>query len=452
MLFTHISLRKPPTFIPILLAVIVALSPAMDPNRAGKLVNRLMSDKPNIIMILADDLGYGDLGSYGQKKIKTPFLDQMAAEGLRFTDCYSGSAVCSPARCSLMTGYHMGRAYIRANFPRVPLRPEDHTVAEALKQAGYTTAVIGKWALGNADSTGSPNRQGFDYSYGFLTNQDAHDYFPAHVWRNGEKVKVPEGSYSEDLFLDEALDFINRSHDNPFFLYLPVTIPHGPYEVPSDEPYRNEPWPQEMKNRAAMITRFDSDVSRIVGLLKELVIDDRTVIFVSSDNGPATSGFFNSHGALSGAKRELYEGGLRVPMIVRWPGKIQPGQVSRQVWAFWDFLPTVAEIAGVNIADPIDGISMLPTLIGEQQREHLPLYWEFRLKNNKGFMQAVRFGDWKGVRTRPGDQFDLYDLRTDINEENNVASRFPEAANQIKTIMNKEHENSSVWPDNFELP
>lgn len=447
MLFGQLSLRKPPTLMPILLAVIVALSPAMHPTQIGRLVNGLVRDKPNIIMILADDLGYGDLGSYGQNKIETPFLDQMAAEGMRFTDCYSGSAVCSPARCSLMTGYHMGNAYIRANEPSVPLRPEDHTVPEALKQAGYTTAVIGKWALGDAGSTGSPNRKGFDYSFGFLTNQEAHDYFPAYVWRNGEKINVPKGTYSEDLFLNEALDFIRRSYDNPFFLYLPVTIPHGPYESPSDEPYHDESWPQDMKNRAAMITRFDSDVSRIVGLLKELVIDDSTVIFVSSDNGSETSGFFNSNGPLSGAKRELYEGGLRVPMIVRWPGRIQPGQVSQQVWAFWDFLPTVAEMAGANITDPIDGISILPTLIGEPQPEHLPLYWEFRQKNDKGFLQAVRVGNWKGVRKRPNGQFELYDLLSDIKEENNVASRFPTKVKEIKMIMKKAHENSAWWPD-----
>ncbi|MFY9609339.1 MAG: arylsulfatase [Blastocatellia bacterium] len=447
MLFTQLSLSKPPTFIPILLAIIVALSPLVHPNHIGRLVNGWVRDKPNIIMILADDLGYGDLGSYGQKKIKTPFLDQMAAEGMRFTDCYSGSSVCSPARCSLMTGYHTGHAYIRANDPAVPLRPEDHTVAEALKQAGYATAIIGKWALGDAGSTGSPNRKGFDYSFGFLTTHEAHDYFPSHVWRDGQKVEVPEGTYSEDLFLNEALDFISRSDDNPFFLYLPVTIPHGPYQVPSDEPYQNEPWPQDMKNRAAMITRFDTDVSRIVALLKEKVIDDSTVIVVSSDNGPETSGFFNSNGALSGGKRELYEGGLRVPMIVRWPGTIQPAQVSRQVWAFWDFLPTVAEIAGANIADPIDGISILPTLIGAQQPQHMPLYWEFREKNDKGFLQAVRIGNWKGVRKRPNGQFELYDLLNDLKEENNVASRFRKTVKEIKMIMKKEHENSSLWPD-----
>lgn len=447
MLFTHLNLRKPPRFIPILLAVIVALIPALHPNQPGKRVNGWVRDKPNIIMILADDLGYGDLGSYGQTKIKTPFLDQMAAEGLRFTDCYSGSAVCSPARYSLMTGHHTGHAYIRANDPEVPLRPEDRTVPEALKQAGYSTAVIGKWALGDAGSTGSPNRKGFDYSFGFLTTSEAHDHFPAYVWKNEKKVKVPKGTYAEDLFLKEALDFINRSYDHPFFLYLPVAVPHGPFETPNDEPYHDEPWPQDMKNRAAMITRLDSDVSQIVRLLKELGIDDSTVIFLSSDNGPEASSFFDSIGPLSGVKRDLYEGGIRVPMIVRWPGRIQPGQVSRQVWAFWDFLPTVAEIAGAATTSTIDGISILPTLIGEPQPEHEPLYWEFPLKNDKGLVQAVRIGNWKGILRRPGGQFELYDLLSDIKEEKNVASAFRKTVKQIKAIMKKEHESSSLWPD-----
>lgn len=445
---TQPSLRKPPTLATIFLAVTAALSAAVHPKHVARLIKRGIRDKPNIIMILADDLGYGALGSYGQMKIKTPFLDQMAAEGMRFTDCYSGSSVCSPARYSLLTGYHTGHGYIRANNPRVPLGPEDHTAAEALKQAGYTTAVIGKWALGDAASTGSPNRKGFDYSFGFLTTHEAHDYFPAHVWRNGEKLDVPKGTYSEDLFRSEALEFISRSRDNPFFLYLPVTIPHGPHEVPSDEPYQSEPWTQDNKNLAAMITRFDSDVSRIVGRLKELAIDDNTVIFVSSDNGPPTSDFFNSNGPLSGVKRGLYEGGLRVPMIVRWPGRIQPGQVSRQVWAFWDFLPTVAEIAGASLTDPIDGISILPTLIGEQQPEHSPLYWEFRQKNDKGFLQAVRVGKWKGLRNYPNGQFELYDLENDIKEEHNVAQLFRKTVKELKMIMKKSHENSSLWPDN----
>jgi arylsulfatase A-like enzyme len=249
------------------------------------------------------------------------------------------------------------------------------------------------------------------------------------------------------MFRDEALDFIRRSHDNPFFLYLPVTIPHGPYEAPTDEPYHNEPWPQEMKYRAAMITRFDSDVSRIIGLLKELVIDDNTIVFVSSDNGPENDGFFDSLGPFSGSKRELYEGGLRVPMIARWPGMIQPGQISQQVWAFWDFLPTVAEIAGTSIANPIDGISILPTLIGEQQPEHSPLYWEFRQKNDKGFLQAVRVGNWKGIRKLPSGQFELYDLVSDPKEENNLASTFRKTVKEIKLIMKTAHENSSLWPD-----
>jgi len=442
------GLTKPCLHILLIIAVIVAFPAKTHPVYFGENPGkRRVTDKPNIIMILADDLGYGDLGSYGQTQIKTPSLDQMAAEGIRFTDCYSGSSVCSPARCSLMTGYHLGHAYIRANSPPVALRPEDQIVPEVLKQADYTTAIIGKWALGDAGSTGSPNRKGFDYSFGFLTTHEAHDYYPAYLWRNEEKIDVQKGTYVEDLFRREALEFIVRSRNDPFFLYLPVTIPHGPFDVPTDEPYQNEPWPQDEKNLAAMITRLDSDVGRIVELLKGLGLDENTVIFVSSDNGPPDSGFFNRNGTLSGMKRELYEGGIRVPMIVRWPGTIRPGQVSSQVCAFWDFLPTVADLAGVDIAGSIDGVSILPTLMGKPQPEHPPLYWEFRDRHDKGLLQAVRIGYWKGIRNSKNGDFELYDFLSDIKEENNVASRYPKAVKEIKKIMKEAHENSSLWPD-----
>ncbi|HYE31329.1 MAG TPA: arylsulfatase, partial [Methylomirabilota bacterium] len=311
------------------------------------------ADKPNIIFILADDLGYGDLACYGNKRIKTPNLDRMAQEGMRFTSAYAGSTVCAPSRSALMTGQHTGHTRIRGNA-RVPLLPEDVTVAEVLKQNGYKTALVGKWGLGEADTTGVPNEQGFDYFFGYLNQRHAHNYYPTFLWRNKEKVKlsniVPmedeesagvateKKEYTHDLFAEEALKWVTENSKSPFFLYLAFTIPHSNneakqqgMEVPSDEPYTNESWPQPEKNKAAMITRMDRDVGRLLAKLKDLAIDDNTIVFFTSDNGPHKEGgndpnFHQSSGPLRGIKRAMYEGGIRVPMIVRWPGKVKPAQ------------------------------------------------------------------------------------------------------------------------------
>jgi arylsulfatase A-like enzyme len=426
---------------------------------AGRRVvaGRVPSRAPNIIFILADDLGYGDPGCYGQKLIKTPNIDRLAAQGTRFTQCYAGSTVCAPSRCALMTGLHTGHARIRGNA-NVPLEPGDLTVAEVLKRAGYTTGIIGKWGLGEPESTGIPNRKGFDYWFGYLNQTHAHNYYPDYLWRNEEKYPLRKGEYSHDLFTREALDFVKRSSDRPFFLYLAYTIPHANnelfratgngQEVPSDEPYSKEDWSQPNRNFAAMVSRLDTDVGRLMALLKELGLEEKTIVFFTSDNGPHKEGgndptFFDSNGPLRGIKRDLYEGGIRVPMIVKWPGRVRTGATSNQVWAFWDFLPTVADMVGLRDGGEVDGISMLPALLGKSQRDHEYLYWEF---HEGGFKQAIRMKDWKAVRLAPGGPLELYDLRTDVGERNDLAAKRPEVVKRVETLFATSRTPSKDWP------
>ncbi len=409
--------------------------------------------RPNIIFIPADDLGYGDVGCYGQRMILTPSLDRMAREGIRFTDCYAGSTVCAPSRCCLMTGCHTGHARVRGNA-LVPLRPEDTTVAELLKGAGYSTGIVGKWGLGEPETTGIPNRKGFDYWFGYLNQVHAHYYYTDYLWRNEEKVSIPEGTYSHDLFTTEALDFIRTHREGPFFLYLAYTIPHALSEnkedgmtVPSDYPYSATDWPQNQKNHAAMITRMDRDIGKLFALLKDLGIDDNTVVFFSSDNGTHKEGgakpeFFHSSGPLRGIKRDLYDGGIRVPMIVRWPGMIPTGLTSDQVWAFWDFLPTACRLAGVPAPGGIDGMDISAALAGGRFA-HPPLYWEF---HERGFGQAVRDGRWKAVRPDQDRPIELYDLTTDIGERDDLAAREPGVVERMKEIMASSRTPSEFWP------
>ena len=436
--------------------------------------------KPNIIFILADDLGYGELGCYGQTKIKTPRLDQLAADGMRFTSFYAGSTVCAPSRCALMTGLHTGHALIRGNGT-IALRPQDLTVAEVLKQAGYHTGLIGKWGLGNPNTTGVPQKKGFDEFLGYLDQAHAHDYYTDHLWRYDPpssakpgydgQMEFPEnrggqkGLYTHDLFTTAALNFvaINKpdqfNHYRPFFLYLAYTIPHANNEegqrtgngmqVPSDAPYSDEPWPQTEKNKAAMITRMDADVGRLMDKLKDLKIDDNTVVFFSSDNGPHKEGgvdpkFFQSAGPLRGIKRDLYEGGIRMPLIVRWPGKIKSGTVSDRVSAFWDFLPTAAEMARLKVPENLDGLSLLPALLGRPQtNQHDFLYWEF---HERGFQQAARMGDWKAVRPQACAPLELYNLKTDLGEKENVAQKNPEVVAKIEAYLKTARTESEQWP------
>lgn len=436
------------------------------------------ADRPNIIFIMADDLGYGDLGCYGQEIIQTPNLDRLAAEGLRFTDHYAGSTVCAPSRCSLMTGLHTGHARIRGN-DRVPLEPEDVTVAEVLQQAGYSTGLIGKWGLGEPESTGIPNRQGFDYFFGYLNQKHAHNFYPDYLWRQEEQVRLPgnrigpeEGvsvervTYSHDLFAEEALAFVDRHQDKPFFLYLALTIPHANnegsratgdgMEVPDYGIYADEDWPDVQKGQAAMITLMDADIGRLMAKLKELNLDEETIVFFTSDNGPHREGgkgydpdSFQSRGPLRGIKRDLYEGGIRVPMIARWPGKIKAGSTSNHVWAFWDVLPTLAELAGGESPKNIDGLSAVSSLIGaeaagREQEEHEFLYWEFH--EGRASKQAARMGKWKGVRLTPSSPLELYDLQADLGETQDIAEQHPEIVSKITAFLDTERTESEYWP------
>lgn len=425
--------------------------------------------KPNIVFILADDLGYGDLGCYGQQQIKTPHIDRLATEGMRFTDFYSGSTVCAPARCTLMTGLHTGHCLIRGNR-RVDLRAEDVTVAELLKESGYTTALCGKWGLGREESSGLPTRQGFDFFYGYLDQAHAHNYYPTFLIRNdkrelldnvvpdegraGQGVATEKVTYSHDLIMAEALKFIELNKDKPFFLYLALTIPHANneagqlgMEVPSFGDYQNEDWPDPEKGRAAMISYMDKDVGRLMTLLKKMDLDKRTIVIFSSDNGPHNEGgskseFFRSSGSLRGTKRDLFEGGIRVPMIVRWPDRVPAGSESSHIGAFWDFMPTAADIAGVATQKSHDGISFYPTLVGQQQGEHEYLYWEF---HERGKSQAVRFGNWKAVR-KLGKPLMLFNLDDDPGEKDDLADRFPDIVKQAERYLAEAHSESELWP------
>jgi arylsulfatase A-like enzyme len=389
---------------------------------------------------------------------------------MRFTQAYAGSTVCAPSRCVLMTGKHTGHAHIRGNS-LVPLRPEDITVAALLKRAGYVTGLIGKWGLGEPGTTGVPTKQGFDYFFGYLNQVHAHNYYPDYLWRNEDKIPI-EGNvveknvatkrtqYSHDLFAEEALRFVEKNKAKPFFLYLAFTIPHANneagklgMEVPSDEPYAKEAWPQPQRNHAAMITRMDRDIGRLLQKLQELGIDENTIVFFASDNGPHQEGggdpfFFRSSGPLRGFKRSLHEGGVRIPMIVRWPGKIPAGETSPRVWAFWDFLPTATELAGAKTPDNIDGISVAPTLLCQgKQKSHEFLYWEF---HEGGFQQAVRMGDWKAIRPKLGAPLELYDLAKDLSEEKNIADRHPDVIARIETLLQNARTDSAQWPKKAE--
>lgn len=422
--------------------------------------------RPNIIFIMADDLGIGDLGCYGQALIKTPEIDKMASEGMRFTQVYAGSSVCAPSRSSLMTGMHNGHNRVRDNIPHgVFLQPDDVTVAKVLKQAGYKTGAIGKWSLGNPGSWGVANYQGFDYFYGHLNQDQAHFYYPDYLWEN-DQIDLLSGNrgerkkeYTHHLFTKKALNFMEENQQSPFFLYLSFTLPHySDYNrnspdsqiVPTDEPYTDKDWPQVEKNYAAMVDMIDQDVGKVLNKLKDLGIDSNTIVFFTSDNGPCDSrlhqpDFFDSNGIYKGVKRDMYEGGLRIPMIVRYPDKIAAGNVSDEVWAFWDFLPTAAELAGLPFENNTDGISVLPALLGKPQQAHEYLYWDYGHSRDE-FSQAARWDNWKGIINNATKQYEIYNLQDDPGENQNLASKRTDLVDHFKGIVKEAYVPSKDYP------
>jgi len=396
--------------------------------------------KPNIIFIMVDDMGYHDLGCFGSKTILTPNIDKMCAEGVKFTDCYSGDTVCAPARSTLMTGLHKGHTPVRGNSGGIPLRPEDVTVAEVLKKSGYATGGFGKWGLGNQGKDGAAERQGFDLFFGYYNQWHAHTYY-THLFRNSVKVEL-NGRYTHHAIFDETIKFIKANADGPFFCYCPWTPPHAAYQIPEDEPawalYKDKPWKDKSsKVVAAMDSMMDRQVGEILALLKELKIDDNTIVFFTSDNGAAKrfDGIHNSCGKMKGHKRSMNEGGIRVPMVVRWPGKIKPGQVSDLPWYFPDVMPTLAELGGVSKEVPknVDGVSIVPTLLGKGKQEmHEFLFWS-------SGVHAVRMGKWKGIGGgKRKAKIRLYDLSKDIGEANDVAAEHPDIVKKISEIMETE--------------
>ncbi|HLR25865.1 MAG TPA: arylsulfatase [Fodinibius sp.] len=460
---------------------------------------------PNIVYILADDLGYGDVGAYGQEKIKTPNIDRMAAEGMRFTQHYAGSTVCAPSRSVFLTGLHTGHTPIRGNKEIMPIGqepiPEKYkTVAEVLKEAGYVTGAFGKWGVGYPGSEGAPSNQGFDYFFGYNDQRRAHFYYPEFLFKEqagqaaervpleGNKVRdtstpnfqhpgagppKKRGTYSQDAIMEEALAFIDKQAGGkqPFFAYLPLNLPHASLTVPQSamEPYLDEegnsifeekPFPgsgytKQSKPRAtyaAMVTLLDDYTGQVIQKLRERGIAKNTLVIFTSDHGPHEEGgnnpaFFNSNGPFRGIKRDLYEGGIRVPMIAWWPGEIEAGTTSGHISAFQDMMPTFADLSGAEPSQT-DGISMAPTLTGEkEQPKHDYLYWEFPIAGGK---QAVRKGDWKGlrlgVRDNPDAPVELYNLKEDPAEEHNVAEEYPEKVEQMKKIMEQAHRPSELFP------
>lgn len=440
--------------------------------------------RPNLIWIMADDLGYGEIGSYGQTSIKTPHLDRMAKEGLRFTRFYAGATVCAPSRSVLMTGQHHGRTRVRGNAgsanPKAQaLTAEDVTVARILQDAGYATALVGKWGLGDvgAAESGLPRKHGFDYFFGYLNQQHAHNHFPDFLWRNEERIALPNkieaigpnGAgyatdpivFADDLVCDEALKFISRNQGGPFFLYWSPVLPHANNErartlgngaqVPDFGPYATETWPEQDKGHAAMVTRLDSYVGRLLEHLKLLGLEKNTLVIFTSDNGPHDEAHhdltrFRPSGPLRGIKRSLADGGIRVPCLAWWPGRVPARAKSDHVAYAGDWFATAAELAGTRAPEGLNSISFVPALFGRphEQAQHEFLYWEF---HENGFSQAALYrGRWKGIREHDlSASLALYDLENDIAEERNVVAQHPEIAARIETFLKTARLENPDW-------
>ncbi|MBP9601639.1 MAG: arylsulfatase [Lutibacter sp.] len=444
--------------------------------------------KPNIIYILADDLGYGDLSCYGQEKFSTPNIDKLASQGMIFTQHYSGNTVCAPSRSALLTGMHTGHTPVRGNKEiqpegQYPIPDDTYTMAEALKKGGYITGAFGKWGLGYPGSEGDPVNQGFDTFYGYNCQRLGHNYYPYHLWSNKDSIVLSgnaghaKNEYAPNLIQKKALEFLEKNKDTTFFMYVPTIIPHAELVAPEaimakyrgkflpekkykgldDGPdYRKSSYESQDEPHAAfvaMIEIMDTQVGEIMAKVKELGIEDNTIIVFASDNGPHTEGgadpkYFKSSGPLKGVKRDLYEGGIRVPMIIKWPGKIKEGAKTDLVSAFWDVFPTFSEIAGIAVPANLDGISFLPTLLNkpEAQKQHEYLYWEF---HEKGGRQAVRKGKWKAVKynvlKQPNAPIELYDLSQDVGEKNNIASKHPEIVKDMERILKEARTPSKIF-------
>ncbi|MBH54572.1 MAG: arylsulfatase [Opitutaceae bacterium] len=450
---------------------------------------------PNIIYILADDMGYGDLGCWGQQRFDTPHIDALASGGMRFTQHYSGSTVCAPSRSSLMTGLHTGHTPIRGNKEiqpegQEPLPAETVTLPEVLKRNGYATGAFGKWGLGPPGSEGDPIHQGFDEFFGYNCQRYAHNYYPYHLWHNDHRVELKEnagnaeGVYAPELIQEKTLAFIEQNQNEPFFLFVPHVIPHAEMIVPEEymarfrgkflpessfdgtdfgEPrFRIGPYGSQTEAHAAfvgMVTMLDDHVGQIVAKINEFGLAEDTLIIFTTDNGPHQEGghnpdYFDSNGPLRGYKRDLYEGGIRVPMIAKWPGTINANTESDHISAFWDILPTLAEAAGIELSEPVDGISFIPTLTGKgTQTKHDFLYWEF---HERGGRQAIRKGNWKGVKydinNIPGAKLELYDLSKDIDETTNLVAEFPDVVEELEFLLNAASVPSPIEKFNFNPP